>query len=207
MLRDNLYENAKLLKNSDSEHVKCNNHKNERFQISSLNKEILCGIDPTRYYVIITVATICLVLAVLVILFYKYNNEVKVWLYAPKLMCIRFFEGRARRAFVSFSWIDEAHVSEIVEKLESCDNPYKLCIHYRYWIVGEYIPNQIITSVQQSRRTIIILTQSYVESVWSRLEFRTASVAALKEKRARLILYFVKNWRILVSWMKNCKPI
>ena len=40
--------------------------------------------------------------------------------------------------------------------------------------VGETIPDQIIKSVNLSRRTLIVLSKAYVDSMWTNLELRAA---------------------------------
>ena len=59
---------------------------------------------------------------------------------------------------------------------------YKVCVHSRDWNVGEDIPSQIFRSVEDSRKTIIVLSKSYVESKWSDLEFKAAHKKALIDK-------------------------
>lgn len=49
-------------------------------------------------------------------------------------------------------------------------------------------PFQIIRSVAESRRTIIVLSPNYVESVWGTMEFRTAHHTAVKENVSRVIV-------------------
>ena len=58
----------------------------------------------------------------------------------------------------------------------------QVCVHSRDWNVGEDIPSQIFRSVEDSRKTIIVLSQSYIESQWSDMEFKAAHKKALAEK-------------------------
>ena len=44
----------------------------------------------------------------------------------------------------------------------------RCCIHTRDWSVGEMIPDQIVASVHQSRRTLIVLSPEYVACSWTR---------------------------------------
>ena len=52
----------------------------------------------------------------------------------------------------------------------------------RDWNPGEDIPSQIFRSVADSRKTIIVLNQNYVESKWSDMEFNAAHKKALEDK-------------------------
>lgn len=93
-------------------------------------------------------------------------------------------KGKIYDAFISFSHHDEDFViEELVEKLEKGSNPYKLCIHLRDWPAGEWIPKQIINSVKESRRTIIIMSNHFVGSDWGKMEFIYAQQQAQNEKR------------------------
>lgn len=47
---------------------------------------------------------------------------------------------------------------------------------------------QIADSVENSRRTIIVLTRNFVNSEWGKMEFRVAHQKSLEENRARLIV-------------------
>ena len=54
---------------------------------------------------------------------------------------------------------------------------YSAIVLYR-----EAISDQIVGSVYNSRKTIIVLSQSYIESQWSDMEFKAAHKKALIDK-------------------------
>ena len=66
--------------------------------------------------------------------------------------------------------------------------PYKLCIHERDWLPGHLISWNIVNSVQNSRRTILILSKEFIKSVWFQVEFHTAYYQMLEDKMDRLIV-------------------
>merc|ERR1712106_209715 len=49
------------------------------------------------------------------------------------------------------------------------------------------IPDQILDSVQESRRTIIVLSKEYVKADWTKMEFNEAHKHSIHDKRQRLI--------------------
>ncbi|XP_054087763.1 protein toll-like [Zeugodacus cucurbitae] len=141
--------------------------------------------------------SISLVIIVFISLFglcYKYKLELHVWLYAHGvfLCCIREHELDKEKtfdAFISYAHQDARFVNDILlPGLEQGEPQFSVCTHERNWLAGAYIPEQIIESVDQSRRTIIVLSQHFIESDWARMEFRTAHQCALNERRSRIII-------------------
>ena len=50
----------------------------------------------------------------------------------------------------------------------------RCCVHTRDFKVGDPIPDQILASVEQSRRTVIVLSKEYTQATWTRAEFTAA---------------------------------
>lgn len=74
----------------------------------------------------------------------------------------------------------------MILELLNGDKPFKICIHYKDFKPGEFISKQIVDSVLNSRRTLVVLSNNFMESVWGKMEFRTAHTQAITEGRARV---------------------
>lgn len=163
-----------------------------------LNKDDIC---PFPLELVITlsvlVAIISLFLATFAAIYYYYNTEIKIWLYAHQFCLWLVTEKDLDRdkvydAFISYSHKDEESiVAELISNLENGPHAYKLCLHFRNWLPGEYISKNIAKSIEESRRTIIVLSEDFLNSVWGRMEFRTAHKKALEENMTRVIIILV----------------
>ncbi|KAI5634855.1 TIR domain-containing protein [Phthorimaea operculella] len=139
-----------------------------------------------------------LVLAVLALtaalLLRHYWISLRMYLYARGycLSCLReedVDEDRPYDAFISFAQEDYQYVMEqLLPQLEAEPNLYRVCVHHRDWAVGEWIPAQIMQSVRVSKRTIIVLSKSFVKSLWGAMEFRYALASVESEGRSRLLV-------------------
>ncbi|XP_011863303.1 PREDICTED: protein toll-like [Vollenhovia emeryi] len=172
--------------------VKC---PDRNISISELTRDDLCPPNTTMIIgVSILISFAGLLIGIFGLLYYKYQQQIKVWLFAHQ-WCLWFVteeeldKEKLYDAFVSYSHKDHDFVvNELVSKLENGPMPFKLCLHYRDWLAGEWIPANIASSVENSRRTIVVLSPDFMESVWGRMEFRAAHSQALSEGRARVIL-------------------
>ncbi|KAF4520465.1 hypothetical protein B566_EDAN004716 [Ephemera danica] len=130
-----------------------------------------------------TVAVLGLLLGAAAAAYYRYQHEIKVWLYARNL-CLWFVtedeldKDKKYDAFVSYSHKDEEFVAEHL--MPGLEPPFKLCIHVRDWVAGDWIPEQIARSVQHSRRTLVVLSTSFIES-------------AMSEGRVRVIVILLED--------------
>ncbi|XP_049308705.1 protein toll-like [Bactrocera dorsalis] len=182
----------------DVEQLRCDNKPNVTLLTASLSE--LCQVEDNvkRYQYIFaaitTAALIIIIFLLIIVLFFKYKLQVKIWLYGHKILrcCIREYEldeNKTFDAFISYAHQEVDFVNHLlVPQLEQGEPPFRVCTHERNWLAGAYIPEQIIESVEQSRRTIIVLSQHFIESEWARMEFRTAHQCSLNEGRARIIM-------------------
>ncbi|CAL4066136.1 unnamed protein product [Meganyctiphanes norvegica] len=128
------------------------------------------------------------------VVYYRNNEAIKVWLFSHHLCLCWVTEeeldaDKKYDAFISYSHKDEEFVNQLlVPGLESGDPVYRICLHYRDWVPGEYIQNQILSSVKASRRTVVVLSKNFIESVWGQMEFKAAHSQALQDNTNRIIV-------------------
>ncbi|KAK6169513.1 hypothetical protein SNE40_020554 [Patella caerulea] len=97
-------------------------------------------------------------------------------------------------AFLSYSNRDELFViNELAPRLEHGEKKYKLCLHYRDFPIGACIAETIVRSVECSKRTVMLISDHFLQSEWCRYEFQTAHHQVLTEKKNRLILILLHD--------------
>ncbi|VVC40085.1 Hypothetical protein CINCED_3A013100 [Cinara cedri] len=155
----------------------------DSYELKNVNLMVAC----------ISLAVCGVLLGLLLSFYYRYTTEIKIWLYSHNVTWPisekSLDQDKKYDAFLSFSHKDlELVAKHLVPELEGGNTPFKLCLHYRDWVVGDFIPSQISRSVDESRRTIIVLSKNFLDSIWGLTEFRTAYTNVLKEKRNRIIV-------------------
>lgn len=176
----------------DMPEIRCDN---TGLPLGSTTVNDLCNEDLTMMIVIcIMVAVMGLIVALFSTLFYQYQTEVKVWLFTHNLLLWLITEEELDKdkkydAFISYSHLDEDFITEqLVPKLEKEPMNFKTCWHVRDFKPGELIMTQIVNSIQDSRRTLIVLSKNFLQSHWAQEEFRQAHVQSMEDKRVRVIV-------------------
>eukprot|EP00095_Tigriopus_kingsejongensis_P002711 snap_masked-scaffold809_size94238-processed-gene-0.11 protein:Tk02711 transcript:snap_masked-scaffold809_size94238-processed-gene-0.11-mRNA-1 annotation:"protein toll-like" len=139
--------------------------------------------------IVLPLVVVILLLVLLALLCIIKQDLILIWVYSQPRLRLFFSEDRMDKdrpydAFISYANEDRDFVEEkLVPELESgTDIKYKCCIHCRDFDVGRNISEQIKESVDNSRRTIIILSKNFVRSTWCDEEF------SLAHKRKRVIV-------------------
>uniref|UniRef100_A0A8D9BU64 Protein toll n=1 Tax=Cacopsylla melanoneura TaxID=428564 RepID=A0A8D9BU64_9HEMI len=154
---------------------------------STVNQHLMVGI--------IILGSLGILFGLLVIMYYKYQNEIKVWLFTHEMLWLfklcwvtqeDIDSDKVYDAFLSYTEQDYGFVVHTL--LPELEKSFKICHHARDFIGGEWIADQIYQKVHQSRRTIIVLTEEFLNSIYGIHEFRTAHAQSIADNRARVII-------------------
>ena len=154
---------------------------------------------------------IALVFAVVfAIVLYRYRWEIK-------FCCLRFIVHKSRYqnliestnkyefdAFVAYhkddgDWVRE----ELFKNIEVKDSlvgyqggnerRFKLCIHERDFIPGTPIEENIARAIENSRKTILVLSKSFLESGWCEFELQMACMENINKGRNTIIVVMLED--------------
>ncbi len=98
------------------------------------------------------------------------------------------FIAYCSRETVERQWV---HLN-LVPKLEN-DHGLKMCIHHRDFLPGIDIQDNIVDAINNSRKTILVLSPGFLESDWCNFEVRMAKVKLVEERRDSIILVLYKS--------------
>ena len=97
-------------------------------------------------------------------------------------------------AFVCYDIADAGHAHEtIIDAFEeNWDPPFKLCIHKRDFKPSYTIKWNILNVIKNSNSAIIVMSQSYVDSMWCRDEFEGCYVENLEDPAFKLFVIMMQ---------------
>ncbi|KAM4780249.1 toll-like receptor 2 type-2 isoform 2-T4 [Cyanocitta cristata] len=163
----------------------------------------------------LVVSLICvlvfLVILLLVAVGYKYHvvwymRMTWAWLQAkrkpkrapPKDVCYD--------AFVSYSENDSDWVENtMVQELEQACPPFRLCLHKRDFVPGKWIVDNIIDSIEKSRKTLFVLSEHFVQSEWCKYELDFSHFRLFDENNDAAILILLEPIQSKAIPKRFCK--
>ncbi|ESO99002.1 hypothetical protein LOTGIDRAFT_99642, partial [Lottia gigantea] len=98
--------------------------------------------------------------------------------------------------FISYSQEDSEWVTQtLLPRLEHETLGYqlKLCIRDRDCLIGSSTSEQIVACVENSRHTILILSNNFLRSEWRQFEFRTALSESVSGNRRHMIIVLLED--------------
>ncbi|XP_042899671.1 protein toll [Parasteatoda tepidariorum] len=132
-----------------------------------------------------------LVITVLKIVHTRYEKDIKVWLYSHGIKWVKekdIDKDKKYDAFISYSDKDFDAVQNLIRTIEAKQPMSRLHFHFRDFLGGAPIEQNIIHAVQNSKRTIVVLSKNYQESEWCIFEFQRARSQTLKDKVNRILI-------------------
>ena len=158
------------------------------------SEPILQQTSPAVRAGLVSGAVVYVILFVVVLLAMKFRLYVQIYIHDK--FGIHFGKNhdnvfRRYDAFVIFNDKDRHFVrSELIPRLET-ENQLKLCIHLRDWLVGEVTAEAVHDSILNSHRTILILSDHFMENEWSQYEFQAAHLRQIEEKSNKHLIVFL----------------
>ncbi|XP_060075542.1 toll-like receptor 4 [Ylistrum balloti] len=149
-------------------------------------------------YVFIIILPIMFLLFSVILVICRYRKELKIIAFARLSIRRRRankneMNNKEYDAFVSYNSQDEGIVNNMCKRLEGKPYHFRLCLHYKHFIPGVCISENIIESVEMSSHTILVLSKHFIESEWCILEFRKAFQQSLVESNMHLIVVLLEE--------------
>ena len=97
-------------------------------------------------------------------------------------------------AFVCYNEHDSKWVlDKLLPCLEGPENQLKLCLHKRDWLVGRDIVDNVIESMEESRKTLLIVSNAFASSQWCHFELTMAQTRLFRDDTNSLILVLLED--------------
>ena len=151
----------------------------------------------TDLVVTLSTAAAIAVSAIVFALVYRGRWYIRYYIFLVRSRRRRYLEladgNYAYDAFVAHSSNDRAWVvRRLLPQLEA-EGRYRLCLHQRDWLAGREISENIVESIEASRKVIIVLSNSFAQSRWCQVELAMASNRRLSNWRNSLVLVLLET--------------
>ncbi|XP_070555094.1 toll-like receptor 13 [Ptychodera flava] len=155
---------------------------------------------------LISVPIVCVAvfLTVCIVLAFRFRWHIRYVIFLGRLGCggykVHIHDdeqplNKKYHAFVCYNEHNRDWVwQQLVPNLENIDPPnFKLCLHERDFMPGTDIFKNILDSIDNSHKTMLVLSPHFAESEWCYFEMRMAQSCLFDEKRDVLILVLLEE--------------
>ncbi|KAI0220993.1 hypothetical protein LSAT2_027566 [Lamellibrachia satsuma] len=155
-------------------------------------------ISRTDLYITVATATAVAVTAIIFSLAYRGRWYIRYYFYLMRSRRRRYREladgsSYVYDAFVAHNSDDRVWVVRSLLKRLELEGRYRLCLHQRDWLVGREISENIVESIEKSRKVIVVLSNSFAKSRWCQIELAMANNRCLGNRRKSLILVLLET--------------
>ncbi|XP_044759712.1 toll-like receptor 4 [Coccinella septempunctata] len=161
-----------------------NNETVLNFLQNIINSKLDCDSEVNLLGFILPLFVILVIFCIVAIVIYIYRWHVRYWLFLIRIYLIR--KGKVQNsgvraytnyqydAFVSYCNQDQNFVIKLVKMLENNETHLRLCIYERDFQVGSYISESVLENIAKSRKTVLVVSNSYAKSYWCNWESQIA---------------------------------
>ena len=154
----------------------CTYEGRQRMSLVAVNVNSLICHCYVTYIATFSVTVLAIIIISTSFTVYKYRWNIRTWFLKVansgnyKAVTVPYkYDG-----FVVYSDEDRQWVHNIMlDEIENVRN-LKLCVHHRDFLPGDDIDEQIVRSVDNSRKTLLILTKNFLASEWCLYEMKVA---------------------------------
>lgn len=146
-----------------------------------------------------TLASFSIILLILLAVFI-YRHNLPVWIHSK--YGVRVFDNlevesaaneseKMFDAFISYSPKDDMFLRQVLApdlKHGSGSRQYKLCLYHRDLPANTIVADTIVQASEASKRTVIVLSENFLKSEWSRYDYKSGLHQALRSGRKKLIV-------------------
>ncbi|XP_052093519.1 toll-like receptor 4 [Mytilus californianus] len=149
------------------------------------------------FSVVFSVLLIMIIIASGVV--YKYRVTLQYWYLTIRRKYRHYskLDGESKEyrysAFVAYHHADYKWVCGPLSSFLEKEKEQSLCLHHRDFLPGNLIADNIVEAVSQSRKIILVVSETFLESSWCEFELDMARMQMFQESRDMLIVVLVQN--------------
>jgi hypothetical protein len=152
---------------------------------------LLVFISSAVFVLALTVITVCIL--------YRYRWNLRYIYYSGKMRMKGYIPIKDdgsdfdHDVFVSFANEDNSFVRDFaIPELEE-KRHLRLLLHDRDFRPGEFVHDNIVKAICTSKKTLIVMSDAFLQSVWCRFEMHMARMEAIKTERNVLTVVLLKD--------------
>ena len=166
------------------------------------NLELFC-FPPPNYMLYLT-ASITPVAAVLIVglalYIYKKRWPIRFWVYFVRHRRKIALEAKGDYIYDAFFIFNEKEhewvANRLLKTMECTPYNLKFCLHYRNFKPGNVIEEEVVNAIEQSRKTVLVLSPDFQKSNWCDFEMHMARNKLFSDGKDVLVLIILRKLEI-----------
>lgn len=185
---------------SQKNRIKCRYDNETTILLATFTKTLLqlekeCG-SYTMLIILMSVALLTVCITVISGLAYRYRWTLR-YIYYMTVSKYRRYKPQnidhnfSYDAFIAYADEDKSFIVKECIPILEVQGGMEICIHQRDFLPGEEITNNITNAIHESRKTICIITRSFLDSYYCMFEFNIARMESIYSRGGTNILLLV----------------